>query len=168
MKKSKTLCEYLTEGDYASFLRFIHSSHVLAIEETDECDFYRNATKRWAKTLLNSHAPSPAVERVIMLYHSSEMISFTAIKWNLYPSSLIWAFAEAPIDVAQKVLDALRYKPATEVEVAMLKRADLELLKAWLDKFNTLDEESEALINDDQNLSSLKSYYIDRAIARSL
>ena len=51
-----------------------------------------------------------------------------AIKWNLYPSSLIWAFAEAPIDVAQKVLDVLRYKPATEVEVAMLKRADLELL----------------------------------------
>ncbi len=168
MKKSKTLCEYLTEGDYASFLRFVHSSSVLAIDETDECDFYRDAPERWAKTLLNSHAPSPAVERVIMLYHSSEMISFTNIKWIFYPSSMTWAFSEAPIDVAEKVLDALHYKPNSEIEVAMLKRADLELLKAWLDKFHYLDEDAEALINEDPNLSGLKSYYIDRAIARSL
>ena len=166
--KTKTLCEYLTEGDYSAFLRFVHGNNVLGVTEADECDFYRNAPHAWAKTLLNSHAPSKEVERVIFNYHSAELIAFCDAKWKIYPDSLLWAFEEAPADVAEKVLQAIRHKPSKEVEIAMLKRNDLELLKAWLEKFRTLDDESEAVINDDAQLSSLKSYYIDYVIGHNL
>ncbi len=168
MSKMKTLCEYLAEGDYSAFLRFVHSNNVLGVTEADECEFYRNATKCWAKTLLNWHAPSQCVERVIVTYQPEDLLSFLDIKWHLYPQTLLWAFNEAPTDVAEKVLNVLQRKPDRDVEMAMLKRGELELFKTWLDKFHSLDEESEALINDDVNLSSLKSYYIDRMIRESL
>ena len=164
--RTKTLMEYLVQDDYSAFLRFVHSDKVLSATDADQEDFYSRAPHNWAMTLVNSLAPSPSVEKAIVKYQETDVVSLLAIKWKLYPKTIRWAFEEGTTEEAEKVLAVIKEK-TPELEVAMLKRAELELFKEWLDKFGELEDEAEKLINDDISLTTLKSYYIDWELSRS-
>lgn len=163
--RTRTLMEYLAEGDYSAFLRFVHSSRVFSVTDVDQENFYVEAPQQWAMTLVNSLAPSPSVEKAIVKYQDEEVLSLLAIKWKLYPKTIRWAFEEGTSDEAEKMLSVIKEK-SSDIEIAMLKRAELELFKQWLTKFGELDDEAEKLINEDISMSALKSYYIDWEISR--
>ena len=164
--RTKTLMEYLVENDYSAFLRFVHSDKVLSATDTDQENFYTRAPHDWAMTLVNSLPPSPSIEKTIVKYQDEEVLSLLAIKWKLYPRTIRWAFEEGTSEDAEKILAVIKEK-TPELEVSMLKRAELELFKEWLNKFGELEDEAEKLINDDIRLTTLKSYYIDWELSRS-
>ncbi len=159
--KTKTLMQYLVEDDYSAFMRFAHSSAVLAVDESDEVSFYEKAPENWALTLINSKAPSYEAEKAIIRYQSVAVLSLCRIQWGVYHKSIMWALEEGSSEDAEKIVDSLKAKPAPQAEVAMIRRCESQLFKLWLNKFGELDEEAEKLINEDASLWSLKNDYIN-------
>ena len=163
---NKTLMEYLAESDYSALLRFVHSTATNGIDDKDAADFYRDAPEDWKQTVLNSCAPGPEAEKAIVLYGSDETVHLLRVRHGFYPQTLLWALNEGTPEAAMRVVKALKNKPSSEVEVAMLKRGESELFKLWIEKFHYLDEEAEKLINEDARLWSLKNTYIDYQTSR--
>jgi len=162
----KNLNEYVAEGDYSGFMAFIQSSKISNISAEDEYDFYTNAPAQWAEMLISVQAPSRRGEKAIIKYQNKEVLSLVVSLWKFYPRTILWAFREGTAEEAEKVLYALNDKPSSEAEVAMLRRGELELFKLWLEKFGELEDEAEKLINEDPNLASIKSHYIDWELSR--
>lgn len=158
----KTLNEYLAEGDYSAFARFLQTSQIHQISGDDEYDFFVNAPEHWAEALVSAVAPSRRAEKAIVKYQPQGVLDLLVSLWKPYPRTILWAFKEGSPEDALKVVNALRDKPAEEAEVALVKRGELELFKLWIEKFGELDEEAEKLLNEDPQLTALKSYYIDQ------
>jgi len=164
--RTKTLKDSLLQGDYAEFVRFLHSSKMNMVASDDEVYFYINAPEEWIEALLSSYAPSRRAERAILQYRSEKILNFSSSLWRLYPQTIIWALREGSPEEAEKIVNVLPDKPSPEAEVAMLRRSELELFKLWLEKFGELEDDAERLINEDPNLASLKSHYIDWELSR--
>lgn len=160
----KNLCQYLLEGDYAGFLRFVHSSAVHSISETDAISFYEQADENWVIALLQEQSPSSKVEKVIIKYNSSSVVEMLYRLWKFYPATIEWAFRQENADVTEKVLNCLEDKsqrPSEEAEVAFVKQGNDELFKLYLEKFGELTDGAEKVLNEDPMLYPLLSTYID-------
>ena len=164
--KHKNLMQLLSEGDYNAFVKFTHSSGIYAVSETDEADFYRDAPKDWAMTLINARMPSFEGEQSLVKFQDSEVVSLANSRWGLYPKTILWAFTDGINDDIEKIFPLLKDKPATEVEIAMLKRGDFDLFDKWLEKFGDLEEDSERELHESCELWAMKNHYIDIELSK--
>ena len=161
----KTLCEYLGERDYAQFLKFTQSSRVHNIDPDDEANFYINAPKRWAEALICAVAPSVRAEKAIIRYQNRQVLELTNRLWRIYPQNIRWTFSEGIENDAEKVISVLKEKPDQDAEALLVKRGNLELFKIFLDKFGSLEEDTEKLLHEDAGLTCLLSFYVNRELS---
>ena len=164
--KNLKLLDILAEGDYAKLMQFAHSSAIHDINDNDAATFYREAPDEWKKTLLNACEPGFEAEKAIVAYGNDALVHLLRVRHGLYPKTILWAFKDADTESAERVLSCLKHKPSEEVEIAMLKRGELELFKAWVIKFGDLEDDSEKMLCEDIKLATLKSWYIDRQIQK--
>lgn len=158
MSKKKTLSGIT---DYADLLSFVHSSAALSMTDHEAIKFYETASEEWKQTLLSACPPSPEVEKAIIQYSDEDTIHLLAVVHGFYPETVVWAMSQEFPDIAEVVLENLKDRPSAKAEELMVRRADPELLKLYIKKFHTLEDDAERVLNEAPELNSLLHLYIE-------
>lgn len=152
----------LKEGNYQKFRSLLRSS---AVSEADEVEFFKTAPETWKKLYVRTVWPQPASERCMMVSGDLEVLRLSYEMWGFWQENLLWVFENGTNNACIRVLRCLTSNPGTDVEVAMLHRNNVELLKEWLKKFRSLSEDGEKLLEESVGLQSLKRAYIEYALS---
>jgi len=163
----KNLLDILQSKDDAQFKEFM-SHQVGSVTESEETEFCRRAPEEWIKDYVSVVYPGPQAERCLMVRASFETLKLSYDNWNFFSENVLWAFENASLMICKKVLDCLDHKPGDGVEQAMVRRESGTLFKCWLKKFNSLDEETERLLEECNSLYSLKMIYIEQQLASTV
>lgn len=166
MDKNKNLISILKEGDYQKFKSLMLSSGAGSISEHDEVEFFKIAPEAWKKRYVNTIWPQPASERCMMISGSMEVLQLSYSMWGFWQENVLWVFENGSVAACLRVLRCLTSNPGEDVEIAMLHRNDVDLLRSWLEKFHSLREEGERLLAESVGLQSLKSAYIDYTLEK--
>ena len=114
------------------------------------------------QALLNFCAPSQEIEKFLIEKGTPETLHLLSVRYGFYPSVLEWMMRECDNETVTKVVNCLHDKPSSvKVEHLMVRRCNKELLKLWLSKFYVLEDSTEKLLNEELDLSSMLSYYIE-------
>lgn len=159
-KRNRSLVSILKEGDYQGFRQFLRD-HIGNVSEQEETEFFKKAPEHWKRAYIKRIWPQPVSERCLMISGGKEALQLLYDMWGFWQENLLWVFENGSIGACRRVLSCLREVPTDEVEEAMLKRKDIELLHMWLDKFGELCEDSERMLEEQMCLQSMKTAYID-------
>ena len=137
------------------------------ISEEEETEFFKLAPDEWKFDYISVSYPQPASERVLMISGSFETLKKSYDLWGFWDENVNWALVSGTHEVCKKIILCMTYRPGTEAEKLMLKRNSRELFTLWLEKYKSLSEDAEKLINEDIKLSQLKNIYIEQQILAS-
>lgn len=163
--KNTNLLELLKEKNRSDYESFLKTMEIGKISEEEETEFFKSAPDDWKSSYISVSYPQPASERVLMISGSMETLKKSYELWGFWDENVNWAFLSGTHEVCKKIILCMTYRPSTESEILMLKRNSRELLTLWLEKYKSLSEDAEKLINDDIELLLLKNIYIEQQIA---
>lgn len=159
--EKKSLMGFLRQKDYAGFIKYMEDVRPEDISPKDEAAFFRKAPKIWLWSYLQVSSPLPAAERILMTARPLYFVELTCQIWGLYIENTVWAFEEGSDELCSVIIRCLRFVPSVEVEKAMLNRHNERLFRQWLDKFSSLSEEGERMLEEHTDLQTFKSVYIE-------
>ncbi len=163
----KKLLDILQSKDYEQFKEFMRVQ-VGSVTESEETEFCRLAPEEWIRDYISVIYPCPQAERCLMVRASFETLKLSHDNWNFFSENVLWAFESASFVVCKKVLDCLDHKPGDGIEQIMVRRGSSTLFKCWLKKFNSLDEDTERLLEESNSLQPLKMIYIEQQLASTV
>lgn len=165
--KNTNLLELLKEKNRIDYESFLKTMEIGKISEEEETEFFKLAPDDWKYDYISVSYPQPASERVLMISGSLETLKRSCDLWGFWDENVNWAFLSGTHEVCKKIIACMTSRPSYEAEELMLKRNSRELLSIWLDKYKSLSEDGERLINDDIKLLQLKNIYIEEQILAS-
>lgn len=167
MRELRDLVKITKSHDYREFKEFIRSEYDMAnVHEDEEMVFFNDVPKHWQKAYLKVTWPMPRTERLLMNIASQDVLEYSYQKWGFLPGNVVLTFYNAPLQRALMVLKCLKEHPGAEAELAMVRRNNVNLLKAWLEKYHSLSEDSERYLEEHPEVQSLKSEYVNYTLMR--
>lgn len=159
---SHKLFQYVAKGNYTAFKKFVsEQKNHEGIDENVVVYIYTTYQGKWVTTLLSHLKPSSEkVVHALLSYQPQSVVEQWKKKWGITEDDAVAVMRDGSRLEAQKLIKALSSKISVATEIEMLKRDDLDLLRAWILKFGNLEGDSEALLNDDPKLSTLLNYYM--------
>ena len=162
----KNLIEILKSNDYRGFKELLGSDEIGKVSENEEMEFFKTAPVHWQKAYLRVTWLRPQAEKCLMITGSPEILKWSYKEWGFWRENVLWAFFTASPSTATKVLKCFDEYPGAEAELAMVRRNNINLLKAWLEKYHSLSEDSERYLEEHPEVQSLKSEYVNYTLMR--
>ena len=157
--------EILKENDLQKLVSFLKSENCTNLPDSAVIEFFKQAPKDWILTYLDFSYPCPGAERYLMSFADADVLQKSYRNWGFFNRNIISVFKKGSISTCQNVLNCLTLKPSVDVELAVIERNDTDLFKAWLEKFDTLEEDSERYLHERVSLRLLKNIYIEYQIS---
>ncbi len=159
---SHKLFQYVAKGNYTAFKKFLsEQKNHEGIDENVVVYIYTTYQGKWVTTLLSHLKPSSEqVVHAILTYQPQSVVEQWKKKWGITEDDAIAVMRDGSRLEVQKLIKVLSSKISVATEMEMLKRDDIDLLRAWILKFGVLEMDSEILLNDEQRLQSLLRYYM--------
>lgn len=164
----ENLIDILKNEDYRGFKAFIRSDKIARVSCNEELEFFKTAPEHWQKAYLNTMWMQPQSERCLMITGSQDVLRWSYKSWGFWRENVLWAFSTASPSTCLKVLMCYDEYPGAEMELAMIRRNDLQLLKVWLEKYHELGEDAERYLEEQPRAAALKNEYINYVISRQV
>jgi hypothetical protein len=162
----KSLIDILKNEDYRGFKEFLRSDNIAKVLENEEMEFFKTAPEHWQKAYLKVMWVRPQAEKCLMISGTQDVLKWSYKEWGFWRENVLWAFFTASPSTALKVLKCFDEYPGADAELAMIRRNDLNLLKAWLEKYHSLSEDSERYLEEHREAQTLKSEYVNYTLTR--